>query len=50
MVTAVYAARNITGADYDVWDVNVEEEYHEESRSDEATGSGRAVPRPLARE
>ena len=28
MVTAIYAARNIAGAEYDVWVVNVEEEYH----------------------
>ncbi len=32
MLTGVYAARNIAGAQYDVWDVNVEEEYHEEVR------------------
>jgi protoporphyrinogen oxidase len=50
MVTAVYAARNITGADYDVWDVNVEEEYHEESKGGQAAGSGRAVPQPLVRD
>lgn len=37
MVTAVYAARNIAAGreEYDVWDVNVEDEYHEEKRAGE---------------
>ena len=30
MLSAMYAARNIMGADIDVWDVNVERSYHEE--------------------
>jgi len=43
MVTGVYAARNIVGGDYEVWDVNVEEEYLEQERP--ATESGdRLVP------
>jgi hypothetical protein len=29
MLTAIYAALNIFGSDFDVWDVNLEEEYHE---------------------
>ncbi len=33
MVTGVYAARNIDGAVYDLWSVNVEQDYHEEVRS-----------------
>lgn len=32
MLTGVFAARNIAGARYDVWGVNVEQEYHEETR------------------
>ena len=32
MLTGVYAARNILGEKYDVWSVNTEQEYHEESR------------------
>ncbi len=48
MVTAIYAARNIAAGatDYDVWDVNVEDEYHEEVTAGEsAAASGdRAVP------
>ena len=34
MVTAIYAARNILGGSYDVWDVNVEADYHEEVRNE----------------
>ncbi len=30
MLTAIYAARNINGADYNLWEVNEEQEYHEE--------------------
>jgi protoporphyrinogen oxidase len=44
MLTGVYAARNIAGAAYDVWSVNVEQEYHEEGVAREAAAAGRAVP------
>ena len=48
MVTAVYAARNIAAGatDYDVWDVNVEDDYHEEVAAGEgiSTSGDRAVP------
>jgi hypothetical protein len=30
MLTAMLAARNIMGADHDLWKVNVDQEYHEE--------------------
>ena len=43
MLTGVYAARNVCGADYDVWDVNVDGEYHEEG-SDHARRGERLVP------
>ena len=33
MLTAMLAVRNITGANYDLWQVNVDEEYHEEGRT-----------------
>lgn len=33
MLMAMLAARNINGANYDLWQVNVDEEYHEEGRS-----------------
>ena len=40
MLTAVYAARNIAdGGSYELWSVNVEEEYHEEVRDGEARGA-----------
>jgi len=29
MMTALYAARNLLGAEHDIWNVNVEQEYHE---------------------
>ena len=50
MVTGVYAARNIAaGADYDIWDVNVEDEYHEEQRKPASGATGdRLVPQPVA--
>lgn len=33
MLTAMLTVKNIMGADYDVWDVNVEQEYHEEANN-----------------
>jgi protoporphyrinogen oxidase len=46
MMTALLAARNILGATpaYDVWAVNVEDDYHEETRTDHVHGTGRAAP------
>ncbi|HEX2073437.1 MAG TPA: NAD(P)/FAD-dependent oxidoreductase [Geodermatophilus sp.] len=48
MVTAMLTVENIAeGADHDVWEVNVEEDYHEEGRTPSgpgATGTGRAAP------
>jgi len=42
MMTAVLTAENLISAgDHDIWAVNVEEEYHEESNS---RGTGRAAP------
>jgi protoporphyrinogen oxidase len=51
MVTGVYAARNIIGESYDIWDVNVEADYHEEHREpdSEARATGdRLVPERIA--
>ena len=31
MLTGIYAARNLTGANYDIWSVNTEIEHHEDS-------------------
>jgi len=35
MITALYAARNICGANYDLWAVNTEPDYHEEKKGGE---------------
>ena len=43
MLTAIYAARNIFGGDFDVWDVNIEEDYHE-ATGESFTPSDRLVP------
>ncbi|MGH7550912.1 MAG: NAD(P)/FAD-dependent oxidoreductase [Gemmatimonadota bacterium] len=44
MLTGMLAARNLAGERNDVWDVNVEPEYHEETRREDDGGGGRAVP------
>ena len=44
MLTGVYAARNITGEHHDVWSVNVDKEYHEESRGEERLTPNRVTP------
>jgi hypothetical protein len=41
MITAVYAARNICGAHYDIWAVNIEPEYHEEAKGKILNRAGR---------
>lgn len=46
MLTGIYAARNIAGASYDLWSVNVEKEYHEElAEGEEAVRRGPAGDR-----
>jgi protoporphyrinogen oxidase len=46
MYTAMLSVENIYGADHDVWSVNVEEEYHEETvaRSPNGARTGRDAP------
>lgn len=44
MMTGVYAARNIFGETNDVWSVNIEQEYHEESRPESSASGERLVP------
>jgi protoporphyrinogen oxidase len=39
MITALYAARNVCGANYDLWAVNTEPDYHEEKK--DGNGDGR---------
>ena len=52
MYTAMLTVENLYGADHDIWAVNVEDEYHEESSgSDHGSGTGRSAPitpRPAA--
>jgi UDP-galactopyranose mutase len=40
MLTAMLVVENIQGADHDVWQVNVEEDYHEEIRPRRPAASG----------
>ena len=47
MLTAMLAVKNILGANYDVWEVNVENEYHEEVSGQEEEISGLASTQPL---
>lgn len=48
MLTGVYAARNIVGEKHDVWSVNTEMEYHEETRAgDSSARCDRLVPKRL---
>jgi protoporphyrinogen oxidase len=54
MLTAVYAARNVVGEKLDLWAVNTEQEYHEETRTESKTaktlvnqGGLRMIPRRL---
>jgi len=44
MFTAMLSVENILGASHDVWEVNVEEAYHEEGRSSTSRGTGRDAP------
>jgi hypothetical protein len=43
MYTAMLTVENLFGAHHDIWSVNVEEEYHEESRTS-GGGTGRDAP------
>ena len=45
MMTALLAARNILGGNFNVWNVNTDAEYHEEGDVPENDTSGRQVPR-----
>ena len=48
MLAGIRAAQNTLGAEHDVWAVNVEGEYLEETREDREPGTGRLTPEPLA--
>jgi hypothetical protein len=47
MMTAVLAAKNINGENFNLWQVNTDAEYHEEGSGDDQN-SGRMVPRRAA--
>ena len=47
MLTGLYAARNIVGAQHDVWAVNTDREYHEEGRVAELNAGDRLMPAPV---
>jgi protoporphyrinogen oxidase len=50
MLTAMLAAENILGAHHDVWDVNTDQEYHEEvAILDDVSDADRAVIKVFAR-
>ena len=40
MLTAMYSVRNIVGERIDTWDVNVEQDYHEESKGSHEESKG----------
>jgi hypothetical protein len=44
MLTGVYAARNILGEEYDVWNVNTENEYHEIGKVKDVFAEDRSIP------
>jgi len=48
MLTGVYAARNVTGEQYDVWSVNTEKDYLEEGGSVTVGHGDRLVPVPVS--
>jgi protoporphyrinogen oxidase len=51
MLAGIYAARNLVGAQYDVWSVNVDREYHEERPALPAVSeTGRSTPVLLRRQ
>lgn len=49
MLTAIYAARNIAGENLDVWDVNVDAEYHEQVKDENSAKikGDRLVPQAI---
>ncbi len=44
MLTAMKAVENINGADHDLWNINVEQEYHEEQREESADIPENLIP------
>jgi hypothetical protein len=48
MYTAMLTVENILGADHDIWNVNVEQEYHEEGSTGRDAPITPRRPRPVA--
>ncbi|MEM6825305.1 MAG: NAD(P)/FAD-dependent oxidoreductase [Pseudomonadota bacterium] len=46
MLSAMYAARNILGGEFDVWNVNVEQSYHETADAEDTQERPQAAARP----
>jgi len=46
MMTAMLAAKNLTGGSFNLWNVNTDAEYHEEAAGEDQ--SGRQMPSRLA--
>ncbi len=46
MLTGIYAARNLAGANYDIWSVNVDLQHHETATTDPDVGGGNQPRRP----
>jgi hypothetical protein len=46
MMTAMCAARNILGANYDLWAINTEAEYHEEGTEKSSSRAAVDIRRP----
>ena len=47
MYTALLTVENLYGADHDIWDVNVEAEYHEEASAEGRPGGGTGRDAPI---
>ena len=50
MFTAMLSVENILGAEHDVWAVNVEAEYHEQTSGDDAASTDRTAPGATGRD
>jgi protoporphyrinogen oxidase len=48
MMTAILAAKNLSGGTYNLWQVNTDAEYHEEAKAEDLAKAGRQVPDRMA--
>jgi hypothetical protein len=47
MLCGLYAARNLMGANYDIWDVNTERSYYEEQQVERPVASADMACQPV---